>query len=238
MKLCQKCKEEKQDYEFTSKKCVKQYNKEYSLKNKEKYKQYKQNPQYKQKSKEYKHKTKNHIKEWSKDYYLLNKEKIKNCYKKNKEKILVRNRKWYLLHKNVLNYRFRIRYSLEPHIKLRRLISGRINEWFHKMGTNKQGNSITKYLPYTMLELKTHIEKQFEPWMNWNNWGNYLPNKWDDNNQSTWTWQLDHIIPQSKLPYMSMEDTNFKLCWALENLRPLSAKQNIILGARLSRKYS
>lgn len=29
-----------------------------------------------------------------------------------------------------------------------------------------------------------------------------------------------------------MEDDNFKRCWALENLRPYSAKQNIIDGAR------
>ena len=29
-----------------------------------------------------------------------------------------------------------------------------------------------------------------------------------------------------------MEDDNFKKCWALENLRPLSAKQNIVDGVR------
>jgi hypothetical protein len=29
-----------------------------------------------------------------------------------------------------------------------------------------------------------------------------------------------------------MEDENFKKCWSLENLRPYSAKQNIIDGAR------
>jgi hypothetical protein len=41
----------------------------------------------------------------------------------------------------------------------------------------------------------------------------------------------DHIIPQSKLQYTSMKDENFKKCWSLENLRPLSAKQNVIDGA-------
>lgn len=30
-----------------------------------------------------------------------------------------------------------------------------------------------------------------------------------------------------------MEDEEFKKCWALSNLRPYSAKQNIIDGARL-----
>ena len=45
---------------------------------------------------------------------------------------------------------------------------------------------------------------------------------WNDNDQSTWTWNIDHIIPQSTLPYTSMDDEIFKKCWALENLRPLS----------------
>ncbi len=68
--------------------------------------------------------------------------------------------------------------------------------------------------------------------MNWENQGIYNINTWDDNDSSTWTWQLDHIIPQSKLPYTSMEDENFQKCWALENLRPYSAKQNIKDGNR------
>ena len=38
------------------------------------------------------------------------------------------------------------------------------------------------------------------------------------------------LIPQSDLPYTSMEDTNFKKCWALENLRPYPAKQNYLDG--------
>ena len=66
--------------------------------------------------------------------------------------------------------------------------------------------------------------------MTWENHGVYNLNTWDDNDQSTWKWNIDHIIPQSKLPYTSMEDDNFKKCWALENLRPYSAKQNIIDG--------
>jgi hypothetical protein len=41
---------------------------------------------------------------------------------------------------------------------------------------------------------------------------------------------IDHIVPQSDLPYSSMNDENFQKCWALENLRPLSAKQNYLDG--------
>jgi hypothetical protein len=49
-------------------------------------------------------------------------------------------------------------------------------------------------------------------------------------------WNLDHIIPQSDLPFVSMEEENFKKCWALINLRPYSAKQNLIDGNRRNRK--
>ena len=66
--------------------------------------------------------------------------------------------------------------------------------------------------------------------MNWDNWGRFISKKWNDHDKLTWTWQLDHIIPQSDLPYTSMEDDNFKKCWSLDNLRPLSAKQNYLDG--------
>jgi hypothetical protein len=71
--------------------------------------------------------------------------------------------------------------------------------------------------------------------MNWNNQGMYNSDTWNDNDPATWTWQLDHIIPQSDLPYTSMEDENFKKCWTLENLRPLSAKQNLLDGVSRER---
>lgn len=64
--------------------------------------------------------------------------------------------------------------------------------------------------------------------MNWNNHGVYRSSTWNDQDPSTWTWQIDHIIPQSKLPYDSMEHFNFKKCWDLTNLRPLSAKLNVL----------
>jgi len=68
--------------------------------------------------------------------------------------------------------------------------------------------------------------------MNWDNWKKYNSKTWDDNNPATWTWNIDHIIPQSELKYESLDDENFKKCWALENLRSYSAKQNILDGCR------
>lgn len=55
--------------------------------------------------------------------------------------------------------------------------------------------------------------------MSWDNWGQATADER--------TWNIDHIYPHSKLPYDSMEHPNFKKCWALENLRPLCAIENI-----------
>ena len=68
--------------------------------------------------------------------------------------------------------------------------------------------------------------------MTWDNYGIYRASMWVDNDPSTWVWQIDHIIPQAKFSYTSMDEENFQKCWALSNLRPLSAKQNVIDGDR------
>jgi hypothetical protein len=84
---------------------------------------------------------------------------------------------------------------------------------------------IFNHLEYTIDELKQYIESLWEPWMSWDNYGLYSKDKQ--------TWQIDHIIPQSKLPFISLEDQNFRKCWALENLRPLETIANIKKGNRV-----
>ncbi len=98
-------------------------------------------------------------------------------------------------------------------------------------GSTKKGESCLSYLDYSIDELKEYLESQFETWMTWENHGNYDKKTWKDDDLMTWTWQIDHVTPQSDLPYVSMNDENFKKCWSLVNLRPLSAKQNNLDGA-------
>lgn len=114
----------------------------------------------------------------------------------------------------------------DPNFVIRRSVSYFIWKGLKNNSSSKNGKSCLDYLPYSIDELRVYLEKQFEPWMTWNNHGNYNPKIWNDNDQTTWTWQIDHIIPQSDLPYILMTDTNFNKCWALKNLRPLSSKQN------------
>jgi hypothetical protein len=115
--------------------------------------------------------------------------------------------------------------------RLRGIVSNAVYQALKFNNATKNGNSIIDNLNYTMDDLKKHLEVQFEPWMNWKNWGIYNSDTWNDNDPTTWTWQIDHIIPQINLPYTSMEDENFKKCWSLENLRPYSAKLNALDGA-------
>lgn len=87
----------------------------------------------------------------------------------------------------------------------------------NKFKIYKNNESFIKYINYSIEELKLHLESKFDNNMSWINYGIY--------------WHIDHIIPQSCLPYTSMSDDNFKKCWALDNLRPLEAKQNMLDGS-------
>ena len=116
--------------------------------------------------------------------------------------------------------------------KLKTTISANINSYLKSNGLTKNKKSTLKYLPYHIDELILHFELLFEPWMTWENYGRYDPTTWIDNDPSTHTWQIDHIIPHSTFKYTSMGDDEFKECWALKNLRPLSSKQNFLDGVK------
>lgn len=169
-------------------------------------------------------------------YYANNKkeqsQQKKIYYSKNRIKKIAQNKQYRILNKDAFNMRKRQKYNNDLSFRLRSIISRAIAAFLKRHKHNKNGLSCKKYLDYTIKQLKDHLQSNFESWMTWENQGKYNPNIWNDNDTSTWTWQLDHIVPQSKLPYVNMTDENFKKCWALENLRPYSAKQNVIENSR------
>lgn len=165
---------------------------------------------------------------YNKENKLLIKEKRAAYYESNKQLIINKVSVYKRNNRDSINERERARRKNDPIFKIRESLRSTIKS---ALRGKKNNLSINNFLNYSMIELKQHIENKFESWMSWNNQGLYNKKTWDDNDQSTWTWQLDHIIPQSDSPYTSMEDDNFKRCWALDNLRPYSAKQNIIDGA-------
>lgn len=94
--------------------------------------------------------------------------------------------------------------------QLRCVVSRAINGKLQRRSSSKNG-SILNSLPYSIDELKSHLESQFKPGMSWNNYGE---------------WHIDHIVPDSNFNYDSMNHVGFLLSWSLSNLRPLWATEN------------
>lgn len=89
---------------------------------------------------------------------------------------------------------------------------------------NKKGRSWEKLVGYSLNQLKRHLEKQFQPGMNWRNYGFY-------------GWHIDHEIPISAFNFEKPEDMDFKKCWALSNLQPMWAKENIAKSNNLQKLF-
>ena len=239
MKICSQCKSSKElnafyDGKATCKNCMSENNKAYRQKHRDKILAYK---------KKYYLDNIDDLLNVQKEYGLINKEAIADrnhrYYTKNKEKLLEyakirsrQNRAAIVERRNVYEKKRR---KNDPVFSLRKDVSRQVCRALRNNSSSKRGESTLSNLSYSIKELKEHLEKQFEPWMTWDNRGKYDPQKWDDSDPSTWTWQIDHIIPRSSLQYSSMSDVNFKSCWALNNLRPLSSKQNIIDGITRAR---
>lgn len=67
-------------------------------------------------------------------------------------------------------------------------------------------------LDYDLEDLKEHLRNQFKPGMSFNNYGH---------------WHIDHIKPRSSFDISGIDDPELKECWALDNLQPLWAEENL-----------
>jgi hypothetical protein len=218
-KTCNNCQIEKELNEFYFRKdnntykgsCKECYNKKstaYNKKNESTLKRYRKN---------YRRKNLKTIKDKNKKYRLENSEKIKQNNKKyrnsNKDKIS----NYRITHKERLKFCKRKRHNYrkkhDPIYKLRYNISRLILQAFKN---SKKPNTTNVILGCSVQEFKIHLEKQFKPWMNWENHGRY--------NKEKKTWQLDHIIPISSA---TTKDELLKLN-PYSNFQPLEAIDNIL----------
>jgi hypothetical protein len=101
----------------------------------------------------------------------------------------------------------------EPRFNLEKRVSEQIRSM---LKGGKRGRSWADLAPFDVQELKDHLERQFLPGMSWRN----MPE-----------WHIDHIVPKSTFEYESPEDDGFKAAWALTNLRPMWAEDNVRKGA-------
>jgi hypothetical protein len=176
-------------------------------------------------NKEYRETHAEELAAYNKEYALNNQEEIseyKKQYREDNKEYFTRYHAKYMKDRRSTDITFKLRSDVSCLI-------------WHSLKGKKDNQSCITSLSYTIGQLKEHLEHQFEPWMTWQNWGRYDLEVWNDNDFTTWTWQIDHIVPQSTFQYSSMEEQAFKDCWALTNLRPLSAKQNYLDGMRRTR---
>jgi hypothetical protein len=101
------------------------------------------------------------------------------------------------------------RRASDPGFVTHKRVSARVREW---LGTKRGGKRTFDLLGYTLPELKAHLERQFAKGMGWHN---------------TDEWHIDHIIPLAEFRVSGPDDPELRRAWALPNLRPLWARDNL-----------
>ena len=147
------------------------------------------------------------------------KERDAALFQENKDKFYDRKRKWIKdnpeKHKEMMRRgqkRYYDKQRNNPEYKIKKTVGVAIRKALKNQGNAKDSPTFSA-LPYSPQDLVEHLERQFDEKMSWDNYGDY--------------WHVDHIYPQSLLPYSSLKDENFQKCWALENLQPLEATENM-----------
>lgn len=137
------------------------------------------------KNKEYKETHKELYRQIGKEYY-------KNNMAKMKEKARINTYK--RIQKDV-GYRLLVRYRTRLYKALKGII---------------KPNHTLDLIGCSILELKAHLEKQFEAGMSWENYGK---------------WHVDHILPCARFDFTKQEDQ--QKCFHYSNLQPLWAEDNL-----------
>lgn len=107
------------------------------------------------------------------------------------------------------------RRALSVKYQLRTRLSARLRS----MLVDKRGKCTDALLGFSADELKRHLERQFTRGMSWHA---FLAGRI----------HIDHIVPVAAFSVTSVDDPDFKVCWALTNLRPMWARDNIVKGAK------
>lgn len=177
------------------------------------------------------------------DYYIKNKEKIKKasvewktknkakkialdkrCYEMNREKRIIAAKEW------KINNPLKVQLSRnKSNKKARSTPIGRLNNNISR-GINSSLKSKTKgnrhwekLVNFTVVQLRTHLEKLFTPEMTWENYGLY--------------WHLDHVVPITVFNFDKPEHIDFRRCWSIKNLQPLEKLKNLSKGAKIDRPF-
>jgi hypothetical protein len=114
------------------------------------------------------------------------------------------------------NERRRERLKTDINYKLKQRYRTRIYQALKVKRAYKESTSL-EYMGCTVGELKIHLEKQFNQFMNWENYGSY--------------WEVDHILPCASFN-LAIEE-QIKECFHYTNLQPLHYSINRSKGCKL-----
>jgi len=168
---------------------------------------------------------KNYRKKWYRDNIEIANTRNKKWKKNNPEKMKKYRIKWN--EKNIGYYNeylkqyFKQKYKQDLKFNLNRKISTRIVESLKRNKTGRQWETI---VGYTLEDLIKRLKKTMPKGYNWQD---FIQGKL----------HIDHIIPISAFNFDCPEHIDFKNCWALENLRLLPAKENLIKHNKLVRPF-
>lgn len=215
-KTCSKCGNEKPnttDFFYMDrgnishrcKECRGKYHKDWVIKNRDKKREYDKNYRIQNLDKlnKYAEMHKEEKSVYNASYWDENKEEIRARRKKNRPN-----------ENRLRNKKRNERRKYDPLFKLKERIRTKLGKVFRNNGYKKKCKTFD-IIGCTFEELKKHLEAQFKPWMNWNNYGKY-------NGKFDYGWDIDHIIPLSSA---TTEEEILKL-WHYTNLQPLCSKIN------------
>lgn len=149
----------------------------------------------------------------------INRQKHKRWYETNRASKLASNKAWYKANKEkAQNYHreYERKKRKNPIYRLHQSISSALRRGL-KGSKNKQ--KWQTILGYSTEQLKQHLESLFTKGMTWKNYGK---------------WHIDHKRPIASFDISSQHCDDFKTCWALSNLQPLWAKDNLSKGDSIS----
>jgi len=175
-------------------------------------------------------------------YYIKNKDKVKATSKgyrnANKDRCSARTKKWRKANperaatcssawikanpkkaKEFRRIREKRKLKTDPKFKLNKNMRRYIGL---SLKGNKNGRKWEDLVGYALNDLIKHLEKQFLDGMSWKNHGE---------------WHIDHEIPISAFNFTKPEHEDFKRCWALKNLQPMWAVENIIKSNKLTKPF-
>lgn len=165
------------------------------------------------------------VKEYNKIYHDNNLERAIEWRKNNSERTKEIGKLWYKKNYDrrlaVANRYRKKRIKIDLKYKLSCRMTGAIGR---ALKGNKKGRHWEDLVGYTLNDLMKRLKRTMPEGYTWQD---YLEGKL----------HIDHKIPISVFNFTHPEHTDFKRCWALENLRLLPAKENLVKYNKLTRPF-